>query len=218
MKKTKKLVAVLCMMASLSANLILPIGASASMPTLSEVDFDNITINQTALNNATDHNARNNSIPGIVMSGHNYQTNSETGKIWATELISLAHAPDVTVPTDDRALKIKLNPNTYTATPKFRIDGDIAGKKVVYDFNIMYDGISTAHTLSFQLYNANGTTDAEKYLDRSITQIYGDKISDIMQMHCISFLHLNLPEGKTAMAEITNMSFIPQEHLLIWVN
>ena len=172
MKKTKKLVAVLCMMASLSANLILPIGASASMPTLSEVDFDNITINQTALNNATDHNARNNSLPGIVMSGHNYQTIPGTDKIWATELISLAHAPDVTVPTDDRALKIKLNPNTYTATPKFRIDGDIAGKKVVYDFNIMYDGISNAHTLSFQLYNANGKTDAEKYLDRSITQIY----------------------------------------------
>ena len=78
MKKTKKLVAVLCMMASLSANLILPIGASASMPTLSEVDFDNITINQTALNNATDHNARNNSLPGIVMSEYNYQTNPET--------------------------------------------------------------------------------------------------------------------------------------------
>ena len=66
------------MIASLSANLILPTGASATVPTLTEVDFDTITINQMALNNATDHNARNNCLPGIVMSEYNYQTNPET--------------------------------------------------------------------------------------------------------------------------------------------
>lgn len=167
MKKTKKSAALLCTGALLIANLILPMSASASsMPTLTEVDFDNITINQQSLNNATDHNARNSSLPGLTMSGHNYQTIPGTDKIWATELISLAQDPNVTVPTEDRALKIKLNSNTYTATPTFRMNGDIKGQKVVYDFNIMYDGISKDQSLMFQLYN-NGA-----YYDRSITQIY----------------------------------------------
>lgn len=128
-----------------------------------EMDFDSLAVDTQKLKEGN-HDA----ISGMEISGLNTATVSESDTTtWAERTIAITEDPLSETATNDRVLKFTLNPNTYTRTIQCLQRINPCGKKSVYEFNIMYDGISQNHFLALQWIDDNGN-----YIEPHLLTVY----------------------------------------------